>query len=230
MTDWLTDELFALPRSSQAITVRYPVSRLVVDPERFENDEKEPMAKRGMGVIYTLTSERGPLRHPPTPDERRELLERFYQPHHRYLTEAVTSILGHFGKVLIVDCHSFSSRPLPHEPDQQPSRPDICLGTDSYHTPLALLELAKYLFIDAGFSVEIDRPFGGALVPMEYFGNNRSVASIMVEINRGLYLDEATGRPLPAFPEIAEKVQAVVNRLIEFFDSQPVHSSASINQ
>ena len=35
MTDHLTDDLFAMPEAV-ALTVRFPVSRLVVDPERFE--------------------------------------------------------------------------------------------------------------------------------------------------------------------------------------------------
>ena len=47
MTDWYTDELFALP-ASEAVTVRFPLSRLVLDPERFLDDPKEPMAARGM--------------------------------------------------------------------------------------------------------------------------------------------------------------------------------------
>ena len=32
------------------------------------------------------------------------------------------------------------------------------------------------------------------MVPMRYFRNDRRVMSIMVEVNRGLYLDEATGK------------------------------------
>jgi hypothetical protein len=41
----------------------FPVSRLVVDPERFVDDATEPMAACGMGVIYTQTSQRMPLRY-----------------------------------------------------------------------------------------------------------------------------------------------------------------------
>ena len=48
MTDAYTDELFSLPH---AATVRYPVSRLVADPERFADDAEEVMTKVGMGVI-----------------------------------------------------------------------------------------------------------------------------------------------------------------------------------
>ena len=53
MTDAYTDKLFSVP---DAAVVRYPVSRLIADPERFENDAEEVMSKLGMGVIYTRTS------------------------------------------------------------------------------------------------------------------------------------------------------------------------------
>ena len=50
MTDHYTDALFAVTGTTIA-TVRFPVSRLVVDPERFEDDAREPMAQRGQGVV-----------------------------------------------------------------------------------------------------------------------------------------------------------------------------------
>lgn len=56
MTDWFVDELFSFIPEMGGILVKYGVSRLVVDPERFEDDEKEIMVSKGMGVIYTKTS------------------------------------------------------------------------------------------------------------------------------------------------------------------------------
>jgi N-formylglutamate amidohydrolase len=53
MTDAWTDEILAHFRP-EAERVIFPVSRLVVDPERYPNDVDEPMAARGMGAIYTL--------------------------------------------------------------------------------------------------------------------------------------------------------------------------------
>jgi N-formylglutamate amidohydrolase len=51
MTDAYTDELF--PRTPvEAGRVIFPVSRLVCDVERFPSDGDEPMATRGIGVIY----------------------------------------------------------------------------------------------------------------------------------------------------------------------------------
>src|SRR4051812_20626413 len=87
MTDRYTDELFALS-ADVATTVAFPISRLVVDPERFTDDASEPMSKKGMGVVYTTTSNGLPLRHSPLPDERAQLLARFYDPHHAALERA----------------------------------------------------------------------------------------------------------------------------------------------
>ena len=88
MTDAYTDELFALAPEA-ATTVKFPVSRLVLDPERFEDDQQESMASRGMGVIYQRSSLCDPLRRELSGDEREALLTRFYRPHHQALTEAV---------------------------------------------------------------------------------------------------------------------------------------------
>ena len=43
MTDRYTDELFvnAIPDAAKVV---FPISRLVVDPERFEDDSQEPMS------------------------------------------------------------------------------------------------------------------------------------------------------------------------------------------
>jgi N-formylglutamate deformylase len=79
MTDWYTDEIFVLEDS---VSVRFPVSRLVLDPERFLEDSKEIMSLQGMGIIYTRTCTGALLRDDPTPVERSDLIGRFYVPHH----------------------------------------------------------------------------------------------------------------------------------------------------
>jgi N-formylglutamate deformylase len=68
LTDWYVDELFAAVCGG-GVAVVYPVSRLVVDPERFADDAQEVMAAAGMGVIYTRTSAGAALRAQPTADE-----------------------------------------------------------------------------------------------------------------------------------------------------------------
>jgi len=216
MTDWFTDELFALP-AQEATTIRFPVSRLVVDPERFVDDAEEPMAARGMGVIYTKTADGQPLRALPTPEERQELLDRFYHPHHQRLVEAVQGAVERNGACLVIDCHSFPSVSLPCDLDQAPGRPDICIGTDSFHTPDWLAPLAAERFAAAGLTVAVNRPYAGALVPAEFHGRDRRVSSLMIEVSRRRYMQEEGGGRVEAFDVMAGIVQGVMRELLERF-------------
>ncbi|MDA1141454.1 MAG: N-formylglutamate amidohydrolase [Planctomycetota bacterium] len=218
MTDWYTDELFASDVIKYKV-VCYPVSRLILDPERFEDDALEIMASRGMGVIYTKTSVGKALRHSVGPNTRKRMLEKYYIPHHENLSQAVSSILSKNGKVLVIDCHSFPSSPLPYELDQDNNRPDVCLGTDSFHTPGWLTESAKKDFKERGFSVDIDRPFSGALVPVECFQKEKAVSGIMIEMNRRLYMDERTGKRLSDFEHVKQAVSCVVSGLNQQYGS-----------
>jgi len=212
VTDHLTDELVSTALSA-AQRVRFPVSRLVVDPERFPEDADEPMSRVGMGVIYERTSFGRMLRKPPTPPVRQRLLETYYIPHHKVLEAAVTTALQQQGRCTVLDMHSFPSRPLPYELDQDPDRPDICIGTDEFHTPKRLIGEFTQRFSEEGLSVAVNRPFAGALVPMSYFRKDSRVTSIMVEVNRGLYLDETTGTPGQRFDEIQGLLATVLDAL-----------------
>ena len=60
MTDLWTDELFPDSARQSDTVIVYPVSRLVVDPERFEHDD--PMDVKGIGAVYLKTSDGKQLR------------------------------------------------------------------------------------------------------------------------------------------------------------------------
>ena len=77
MTDHFTHALFC-DGVDAAQVVRPPVSRLVVDVERFPVDADEPMAAVGMGAVYTATSSLQPLRRPLAHAEREALLRAWY--------------------------------------------------------------------------------------------------------------------------------------------------------
>jgi N-formylglutamate deformylase len=206
MTDHHTYALFGADESPE-FAVRAPVSRLVVDMERFEDDEAEPMARRGMGVIYTRGSNGQRLRRDLAPLERQTLLESYYHPHHAQLDETVTRILDVHGRCLVLDCHSFPAIALPYEQVQSAhKRPDICIGSDDFHTPPRLLQAFVSEFERVGWSVAVNDPFSGALVPAPYYRRDARVTGIMVEVNRRLYLDEINATPLRDFLDIRESV------------------------
>jgi N-formylglutamate deformylase len=213
MTDHWTFDLFGHGVPAHQI-IRAAVSRLVVDVERFDDDSQEVMAVRGMGAIYERSAHGLALRRLLRPEERESLLNTWYWPHHKRLELAVEKALAAHGHALVVDAHSFPSCPLPYELDQRPDRPDICIGTDSFHTPQGLEEAFVTAFRRAGFSVSVNFPFSGALVPKRHYGQDKRVASVMIEVNRGLYMDEISGRRLDHFTSVASALHRCIDHAI----------------
>ena len=189
LTDHATDLIFkaAFPK---ATACEFPVSRFVVDPERFEDDAEESMAETGMGMIYTHGTQCQPIRRELTHAERESLLEKYYRPHHDELTWAVQRHLEKNGKYLVLDCHSFPAKALPCEHDQDARRPQFCVGTDRFHTPETLVANVERELTCSGFNVARDEPYKGSLVPLEYSQRDRRVQSLMIEVNRSLYMND----------------------------------------
>ena len=67
------------------------MSRLVVDPERFVDDEQEIMASRGMGTMTPGPLSGALLRRAVPESERQDLLNRWYRPHHAALKRAAAA-------------------------------------------------------------------------------------------------------------------------------------------
>jgi len=207
ITDHRTLSLFA-SNVPETQVIRAPVSRLVVDVERFEDDQQEPMAARGMGVIYTVTSGLTALREQPKAVDRELLLQAYYRPHHARLEAAVAATLSSHNRCLIIDCHSFPSTALPYElADASSKRPDICIGTDDFHTDENLANAFVTAFQRGGWQVSLNDPFAGALVPASRYRKDRRVSSVMVEVSRHLYLNEENASPLLTYSEVAQQIK-----------------------
>ncbi len=208
MTDHFSHALFAEPHGD-ATVVRAPVSRLVVDVERFPDDATEPMAGRGMGAIYEVTSQLAPLRRQLPAQERDSLMLEWYHSHHHRLETAVSDAVVRYGRCVVIDCHSFPGTALPYEQaDPAVERPDICIGSDPYHTPEWLEQAFVEAFCRDGWRVSVNDPFAGALVPANRYQVDPRVTAVMVEVNRDLYLDSKTFQPKLDFGRVADAIKA----------------------
>ncbi|MFF7236380.1 N-formylglutamate amidohydrolase [Streptomyces collinus] len=182
------------------------LSRLVVDPERFP-DEREEMLAVGMGAVYTRTTHRGELRAADT--DPGPLVERYFRPYARAMTEAVAGRLAATGRAVVIDVHSYPARALPYELHGSGPRPPVCLGTDSFHTPTELREAAREAFSACG-ATGLDSPFSGTYVPLEFYGRDRRVSALMVEIRRDTYMTEPGGPPGPGLNRLATALAELV--------------------
>ena len=213
LTDWNTHDLFC--HNNFPCRLISKVSRMVCDVERFRSDSDEEMAPRGFGAIYTKDAFLRPLRHF-DPVKRELLLRLYYDPHHKRLEDAVSEKIKNSGKCLIIDCHSFSGAPLPYEPEQEPDRPDFCIGTVSGHSAEHLVKTAVEVLQEQEHCVSLNYPYSGSMIPLKFFGDLR-VQTLMIEVNRDLYRTPGTFSPHPRYNSIKNKIGRLLSRLAEEF-------------
>lgn len=185
LTDFATDEIFTIGSLSKVV---FPYSRIFCDVERLD-DENEVMFEYGRGFYYTKT-DRGELLRENKNGNKAVIYNDYYLKHHETLTNLVDQKLKDGISALIVDCHSFADTPFSSDLEQGTERPDFCIGTDDYHTPKWLADMVFAFLTNQGFSVKINYPYEGTIVPMKHYQNNGNVQSIMVEVNRKLYMDD----------------------------------------
>jgi N-formylglutamate amidohydrolase len=87
---------------------------------------------------------------------------------------------------------------------------DFNIGTDTFHTPNEWVGASVKFFTDRGFRLGINEPYAGSIVPMKHYQNDKRVKSIMLEVNRNLYMNNDYTRG-PRFDEI----KAVITEFLE---------------
>lgn len=183
MTDWATDEMFCTEGAARLVV---PHSRLFCDVERFD-DEHEPQFKNGRGFYYSNGYDGLPLRAVDE-EHKRVVYNDYYKKHHGALYQAVMEKIEQYGVCHVIDCHSFGDNPY-GTPADVPSNPDICIGTDPFHTPDYLLEQTIHFWESRGYSVDVNNPFAGCIVPIEHLEREPRVKGMMIEVHKRLYMN-----------------------------------------
>jgi N-formylglutamate deformylase len=222
--DPYTDLLFHLPEAQ--VTVNAPASRFVADLNRDRDETGEN------GVIKLTDFDRRSFYAPgfllaPEAAELRLML--YYDPYHRALDRA---LMGG-GIRFFIDGHSMTSQGPAIGPDQGRPRPAICLGNfgDANGDPVSgpvscapetarairdhLEGLLVGLLAEPGApqGVVLNQPFDGGHILKRYSQAPYAVPGLMIEVNRGLYLDEETLLPLPGR---VEALRAAMQKLAVF--------------
>jgi N-formylglutamate deformylase len=210
LTDWYTDDLFQYDGVSQIIT---PFSRVFCDVERFSDDEKEVMAKFGMGMIYTTFDDGRSLRKV-DPQLRDNIYEQFYQSHHNEFLHKVEKSLEETDRCLIIDCHSFSNIPFERDLDKKFPRPDVDIGIDDFHTSKTLLDSTIQYFEKSGLSCGINTPYAGTIVPLKCYRKDKRIQSIMIEVNRDMYLEKDSNVKNKNYEKVKNILKGFINKMV----------------
>ena len=91
----------------------------------------------------------------------------------------------------------------------------MCIGTDRFHTPEALIELTRAAFAGIDGGTEIDTPFAGTYVALRHYRADSRVRSVMIEIRRDLYLDEPTHEIHAGYDVLVARLAQLIGMLAE---------------
>ena len=204
LIDYYTDELFVPDQESGPIrSVVFPYCRLYCDVERLIND---PLEKEGLGISYSRRKNCLPYDKPSFSSIHEAFV--LYVDHHATMSK---KIVEKPGSVLLIDGHSFSSRP--NLLCTTPPDIDICIGYNDDETcpnHVVIGTIIQY-FKSLGYKVGINEPFSNSKtfsVPVLYH-------SVMIEINKRLYMNEQTFVKTDAFEKIKQQIHSLYQELLK---------------
>src|SRR5690554_3090818 len=206
LTDWATEEIFDIKECAQLVV---PFSRVFCDVERLP-DEQEMMYKKGRGFYYTHADDGTRLRSD-NPALKQRILNEYYQPHHDELLKICQDKIDKHGHCYIIDAHSFSEEALQTEENRHAERPDICIGTDDFHTPDFWINELKNHFENNVLTVAINQHYNCTIVPLPMYKKEDKLYSIMIEVNKRCYMQN--GKVLP---EKVKYLNTLMNAIYEF--------------
>ncbi len=227
--DVAVDDLFSAATTHGAPLLRanFPRAFLDVNREPYELDPKlfaDPLpdyanvrslrVASGLGTIARVVSEGRPIyRQRLALAEALARIESCYKPYHAMLEGLLARAVEKFGIVYLVDCHSMPSR-MPTGDSRRPYEPvnaDFVIGDRHGSTCDPAFSHRVHSQLSAmGYRVARNKPYAGGYITTSYASRSRKRHALQIEVNRALYLDEATLRPLPRH----EKIKADLSRLI----------------
>jgi len=230
--DSYVDELFAGVADKGAPLLKALFPRAYVDPNRepFELDPsmfedalpdyantRSPRIAAGLGTIARVVANgeeiyQGKLAFA----EALKRVNEFYRPYHGALKRLIEGTLARFGVCFLIDCHSMPSIGGPMDEDAGRRRFDIVLG-DCHGTSCApaLVGLVERLLSEAGYQVVRNHPYAGGFTTRHYGAPAGRVHALQIEINRALYMNEATLERAAGLSRIAGQMIALAGALRE---------------
>lgn len=140
--------------------------------------------------------------------QAQDRLRSYWQPYHDKLSGLMAETAQQFGKAILFDMHSM---PRDAVSLRNANRPDVVLG-DRFGAScrLDIVDDVAAIFADAGLRVARNAPFAGAYIAQRYGLPSVGQHVVQVEIDRGLYLDEARVAPNAGFADF----QALMDRVV----------------
>jgi len=151
-----------------------------------------------------------------TLDDARARLDTHWHPYHATLRDLMARQQARFGTALLVDCHSMPHEAIEGMAGRNGRAPDIVLG-DRFGAAAAreIVDGIEDAFTAEGLRVARNTPFAGAFIAQRYGRPAQGCHVVQVELDRALYMDEATLTPRSDFNGLRATLARVMARIVD---------------
>jgi len=213
-TDWHLDILYDFAKEMGASLLHARYSRYVVDLNRPPTDDNlyPGQTKTGLFPEYTFRGEPLYLEgQGVTEEEKAQRLEKYWNPYHARLQQALKEIRDQHGYVLLWEGHSIASV----LPRLFPGKlPDLNIGTaDGKACAPHLLQAVEDSLKDCPYTWVANGRFKGGHITRQYGDPANGIHAIQLEMCQCTYMNE--DYPFEYRKEVADKVKPWVKGMVE---------------
>jgi N-formylglutamate amidohydrolase len=232
--DSFVDDLFADAAQSGAtlLCARFP--RSYIDPNRAVTDIDpallmgswpDPLrptekSRLGHGLVWKTYPPNRPLyagKLPVAAVQRR--IEQYWRPYHETLETEIRRLHAAHGCVYHLNCHSMpsTSSPFMAGGGRFGGRADFVLGDrDGTSCDAAYTHFVRDHLQRQGYTVRLNDPYRGAELVQAYAAPDQGRHSLQIEINRAIYMNEATLQPDRGYTTLRKTLTQLVAALSGF--------------
>jgi N-formylglutamate deformylase len=230
--DCYVDRLY-LPATARGIPLLAArVSRVYLDVNR-DADDIDPAlldavpadaapasgkARLGKALVWrTLDDGRPIYARKLSGEEIARRIARCHAPYHQSLERLLDAAHARFGRVLHINCHTMNAvGGSQGEGGAGRARADFVLGDrDGTTCDPAVTAFVQHTLAGMGYDVKVNDPFKGVALVQAYSDPAAGRHSLQIEINKRLYMDEATLEPSAGFEPLQRNLMRLIDALIE---------------
>jgi len=174
--------------------------------------------EQGIGLVWRLARGGGPMYgRPLTAAELRRRIDRYYVPYHAALASALDERHRQFGAVWHINCHSMPAVGDANADDPGRERADFVLGDrDGTTCDRAFTAFVAETLAGCGYDVAINDPYKGVELVRRHGRPAAGRHSLQIEVNRALYMDEATLAPNAGYAKLEGDLARLIDAVAAF--------------
>jgi len=146
-------------------------------------------------------------------------IQGFHAPYHEAIQGILNETRSRFGRVYHINCHSMRAVAGKQSDDGEGSvRADFVLGDrDGTSCDPRFTEFVRAVLAGMGYQVKVNDPYKGVELVRAYSDPAAGRHSLQIEINKRLYMDEATLEKTAGFDVLQKNLSSLLQEIKKFF-------------